>query len=129
MGIGIVLTGGTYNSPLKLDGKVLPGLESNFFGDQKQGCPKTAQEGPEQAWKFTEGLHTRDCCLSDCGVWDRGTRLVPAEKRMIMEGGKAGRNVFFLLIFTEEDNEGKHFHFKGIVHRKSECDLSGQGGL
>lgn len=50
MGIGIVLTGGTYNSPLKLDGKVLPGLESNFFGDQKQGCPKTAQEGPEQAW-------------------------------------------------------------------------------
>lgn len=46
-----------------------------------------------------------------------------------MEGGKAGRNAFFLLIFTGEDNEGKHFHFKGIVHRKSECDLSGQGSL
>lgn len=39
------------------------------------------------------------------------------------------RRAFFLLIFTGEDNEGKHFHFKGIVHRKSECDLSGQGSL
>lgn len=46
-----------------------------------------------------------------------------------MEGGKAGRSTFFVLICAVEDNEGKHFHFKGIVHRKSECDLNGEGSL
>lgn len=126
MGIEIVLTGGTENSPFKLDGKVLPGLESSFFVGQKRECPKTAQEVPEQDCKFTEFVHSH---TRYCGMWDHGTRLVPGEKKTIMEGGKARRNTFFLLIHTGEDNEGKHFHFKGIVHRKSECDLSGQGSL
>lgn len=46
-----------------------------------------------------------------------------------MEGGKAGRSTFFVLIFAVEDNEGKHFHFKGIVYRKSEYDLNCEGSL
>lgn len=36
---------------------------------------------------------------------------------------------FFILIFAVEDNEGKRFHFKGIVYRKSERDLNGEGSL
>lgn len=35
---------------------------------------------------------------------------------------------FFILILIE-DNEGKRFHFKGIVYRKSERDLNGEGSL
>lgn len=39
-------------------------------------------------------------------------------------GGQAGRvekqdGAFLLVIFPAEDNEGKHFHFKSIVWRKS----------
>lgn len=59
MGIEIVLTGGTENFPFKLGGKVLSVLESNFFVDQKEGCPETAQEVPEQAWKFAEFVHSQ----------------------------------------------------------------------
>lgn len=94
MRIEIVLTEGIKNSPFKFDGKVFPGLESNFFVGQKRGCPKTAQEVPEQAWKFTEFVHSH---TRYCGVWDRGTRLVSGEKKTIMEGGKARRNTFFPL--------------------------------
>lgn len=32
-------------------------------------------------------------------------------------------------MFAVEDNEGKHFHFKGIVYWKSESDLNGEGSL
>lgn len=46
-----------------------------------------------------------------------------------MEGGKARTSVFFVLIFAVEDNEGKHFHFKSSVYRKSECDLNREGNL
>lgn len=42
---------------------------------------------------------------------------------------KPGEAHFFILIFSVEDNEGKRFHFKGIVYRKSERDLNGEGSL
>lgn len=59
--------------------------------------------------------------LAAC-VWSlgRGGQLWRVEKL---------REAFFVLIFAIEDNEGKRFHFKGIVRRKSECDLSGEGSL
>lgn len=32
-------------------------------------------------------------------------------------------------MFAVEDNEGKHFHFKGIVYRKSEWALNNERSL
>lgn len=55
--------------------------------------------------------------------------MATGENGTVTEGGKAGRSAFFVLMFAAEDNEGKHFHFKGIVYRKSECDLNGEGSL
>lgn len=59
-------------------------------------------------------------CVIVAGVWSLG------RERQLQRVETRGECV---LMFAVEDNEGKHFHFKGIVYWKSESDLNGEGSL